>query len=368
MNESKLRKRITQLDVFPKIERDYVDQSTGGGIITMIVTFLLSFLIFSEVLEYLSVQYDYSVIIDYTKSSNIHMNVDLTVAMDCDNIRADMYDSGGATTFAKTALAFTPTHFSVRNAIFYQHNEKVVYKDDLDMDNLMDNADKEDDSWSSYEDEKSSCRITGHIDIIKFAGNFHITALGHGYGGKHTDHKLLNFTHRFYTFSFGQYYPGLVNPLDDSVEITDKNFMYYQYFLSVVPTIYKQESTGRILYTNQYSVTDMSSDVTKSHNLPGIFIKFDFEPLLVKIVEIKKSFFHFLVRLCGIVGGIYVSFGNIYRLLFTIYNLIVRKNLKSSKNTEETKPLMTPISPDDSDSTNGPVNPVPVPVPTPANL
>jgi len=63
-----------------------------------------------------------------------------------------------------------------------------------------------------------------------------------------------------------------------------------------------------------------------------------------------------------------VSFGNIYRLLFTIYNLIVRKNTKSSKNSEETKPLMTPISPDDSEITNEPVNPIPVPVPTPANL
>jgi len=357
MNESKFRRRITQLDVFPKIERDYVDQSAGGGIITMIVTFILSFLIFSEVLEYLSVQYDYSVVIDYTKNSNIHMNVDLTVAMDCDYIRADMYDSAGTTTFAKPALAFTPTHFSVRNAIFYKHDEDIVYKDDFDMDNIMDNANKEDESWSSYEDEKSCCRITGHIDITKLAGNFHITALGHGYGGKHTEHELLNFTHRFYTFSFGQYYPGLVNPLDNSVEITDNNFMYYQYFLSVVPTIYKQESTGRILYTNQYSVTDMSSDVTKSHNLPGIFIKFDFEPLLVKIVEIKKSFFHFLVRLCGIVGGVYVSFGNIYRLLFALYNLNKKKNSKTSKSSEETEPLMTSQSPNNTDNLDNSVNP-----------
>jgi len=345
MNESKFRRRITQLDVFPKIERDYVDQSAGGGIVTMIVTFILSFLIFSEVLEYLSVQYDYSVVIDYTKNNNIHMNIDLTVAMECDNIRADMYDSTGTTTHAKAALSFTPTHFSVRNAIrFHNINGNLQIKEgdneDFDMDDIMDNADKEDDSWSSYEDEKSCCRITGQIDVHKLAGNFHITALGHGYGGKHTEHNQLNFTHRFYTFSFGDYYPGLINPLDDSVEITEKHFTYYQYFLSIVPTIYKQESSGRILYTNQYSVTDMSADVSKSHNLPGIFIKFDFEPLLVKIVQIKKSFFHFLVRLCGIVGGIYVSFGNIYRFLFTIYNFITRKNQKTSSNDSEHEPLM----------------------------
>ncbi|KAG4099834.1 DUF1692-domain-containing protein [Neocallimastix lanati (nom. inval.)] len=343
MEESKLKKKITQLDVFPKIERDYVDQSAGGGIITMIVTFILSFLVFSECLEYLSDQYDYSVVIDYTKNSDIHMNIDLTVAMDCDNVRADMYDSTGTTTYAKAALAFTPTHFSMRNAIVYQHNSQIE-REEFDMDDIMDNANKEDDSWSSYEDEKSCCRITGQIDVHKLAGNFHITALGHGYGGKHTEHNLLNFTHRFYTFSFGQYYPGLINPLDNTAEITEKHFTYYQYFLSVVPTIYKQESSGRILYTNQYSVTDMSADVSKSHNLPGIFIKFDFEPLLVKIVEMKKSFFHFLVRLCGIVGGIYVSFGRIYRILFAIYNFIFGKNKKSSE-SEEHQPLMGQTQP-----------------------
>eukprot|EP00833_Pecoramyces_ruminatium_P002879 jgi/Orpsp1_1/1176911/evm.model.c7180000059464.1 len=189
MSESKLRKRITQLDVFPKIERDYVDQSAGGGIITVIVVFILSFLVFSECLEYLSDQYDYSVVIDYTKNNDIHMNIDLTVAMDCDNIRADMYDSTGTTTYAKAALAFTPTHFSMRNAVVYQHNAQIESEEEFDMDDIMDNANKEDDSWSSYEDEKSCCRITGQIDVHKLAGNFHITALGHGYGGKHTEHN-----------------------------------------------------------------------------------------------------------------------------------------------------------------------------------
>jgi len=39
--------------------------------------------------------------------------------------------------------------------------------------------------------------------------------------------KVLNFTHRFYTFSFGQYYPGLINPLDNTAEITEKRMNLY---------------------------------------------------------------------------------------------------------------------------------------------
>jgi len=106
-----------------------------------------------------------------------------------------MYDSTGTTTYAKAALAFTPTHFSMRNAIVYQHNSQIE-REEFDMDDIMDNANKEDDSWSSYEDEKSCCRITGQIDVHKLAGNFHITALGHGYGGKHTEHNC-----NFYLFN-----------------------------------------------------------------------------------------------------------------------------------------------------------------------
>lgn len=332
---SRLIKRITQLDVFPKIEKDYVDQNAGGGIITMIVTFFLSFLIFSEFLEYLSTQYDYSVVIDYTKNSDIHMNIDMTVAMECDNLRADMYDSTGTSTYAKTQLYFTPTHFSLKNTINKDNNKNSNNDDDFDMDDILDNANKDEGAWSSYEDEKSCCRITGSIEIHKLAGNFHITALGHGYGGKHTEHNAINFTHRFYTFSFGQYYPGLVNPLDNVAEITEEHFTYYQYFLSVVPTIYKQESSNRKLLTNQYSVTEMNSNVKNSHNLPGIFIKFDFEPLLVQIVEMRKSFMHFIVRLCGIIGGVYVSFGRIYRLLFFIYNFLKKKISKEEISTEK---------------------------------
>ena len=41
----------------------------------------------------------------------------------------------------------------------------------------------------------------------------------------------------------------------------------------------------------------------------GIFIKLDIESLLVRIAEEPTNFTHFLVRLCGIVGGFIVCSG-----------------------------------------------------------
>jgi hypothetical protein len=38
------------------------------------------------------------------------------------------------------------------------------------------------------DEEGPACRVAGMIKVNKVAGNLHITALGHGYGGQHVDH------------------------------------------------------------------------------------------------------------------------------------------------------------------------------------
>ena len=48
-----------------------------------------------------------------------------------------------------------------------------------------------------------------------------------------------------------------------------------------------------------------------SHGVPGIFIKYDVFPFKIKIVEEHKPYSQFLVRLCGIIGGIFVVSGKI---------------------------------------------------------
>jgi hypothetical protein len=37
--------------------------------------------------------------------------------------------------------------------------------------------------------ENTACRFSGTFTVNKITGMLHITALGHGYMGKHTDHK-----------------------------------------------------------------------------------------------------------------------------------------------------------------------------------
>ena len=43
--------------------------------------------------------------------------------------------------------------------------------------------------------------------------------------------------------------------------------------------------------------------------MAGIFFKYDMSPLMVEVQETRRSLWQFLIRLCGIVGGIFATSG-----------------------------------------------------------
>lgn len=55
-------------------------------------------------------------------------------------------------------------------------------------------------------------------------------------------------------------------------------------------------------------------------NLIGIFFKYDIEPISVRIAENGVSFFTFLVRLSGLVGGIWVTAGFALKIVNRIWS------------------------------------------------
>ena len=46
-----------------------------------------------------------------------------------------------------------------------------------------------------------------------------------------------------------------------------------------------------------------------SHGVPGIFVKYDLSSIRVHIRETGQPVWQFIVRLCGIVGGIFATSG-----------------------------------------------------------
>jgi hypothetical protein len=150
---------------------------------------------------------------------------------------------------------------------------------------------------------------------------------------------VFNFTHHINELSFGPYYPRLINPLDSTLASTEDHFYKFQYYCNIVPTIYttdvhhlkfspkqvltdmdpySQGSHGSTVWTNQYSVTEQGH-VVPENNVPGIFVKYDIEPILLVINEERGGFLALLVRLVNVISGVLVAGTWLWQLTDWLY-------------------------------------------------
>uniref|UniRef100_A0A8C1C7J8 Endoplasmic reticulum-Golgi intermediate compartment protein n=2 Tax=Cyprinus carpio TaxID=7962 RepID=A0A8C1C7J8_CYPCA len=93
--------------------------------------------------------------------------------------------------------------------------------------------------------------------------------------------------------------------------------MLFQYFITAAPT--KLHTSGVSVYMHQFSVTEqwVVSNKKSSHGVSGIFIK-----LMVRVREEHMPLSVFLVRLCGIIGGIFLSSDNLHILIGYFVDII----------------------------------------------
>ena len=160
------------------------------------------------------------------------------------------------------------------------------------------------------------CKIYGSLDVNKVAGNFHFApGKSFQYGNMHV-HDLMPFhtkkfdmSHEITKLSFGEAFPGVVNPLDGVKRDMQGDAGMYQYFLKVVPTAFS--GAARTTSTNQFAVTDhfKQVDAEEGRHLPGVFFFYDLSPIKVNILERRDSVLSFATNLCAIVGGVFAVFG-----------------------------------------------------------
>ncbi|KAF9948981.1 hypothetical protein BGZ72_009147 [Mortierella alpina] len=312
--------QFKEFDAFPKVESGFVKRTGSGGILTLVVTAILCILVVGEISDYFTTRNDYKFLVDPLVSHDLQINLDITIAMPCDALTLDLRDIADVELrlSASDQVQKIPTHFSVGSATHYDR----LRKDDLNVQKLIKAASRTAalEQASKYGDtDFKACRIAGSFKANKLSGNMHITAVGHGYPGAHVDHGVMNMTHKIDELSFGELYPTIVNPLDDSFEISDNAFEAFQYFLVVVPTIYVDRSNKELL-TNQYSVSEYRRAFGEHMGYPGLFFKYDFEPMTLMITEVSSmSLGHLLVRLAGLVGGYYVTAGMVHKVLSALY-------------------------------------------------
>ncbi|KAI5462082.1 endoplasmic reticulum vesicle transporter-domain-containing protein [Mariannaea sp. PMI_226] len=319
---------VSAFDAFPKSKPQYVTRTSGGGKWTVAMSIISLILVWGEVARWWRGAESHNFAVEKGIGHDLQINLDMVVKMQCPNVHVNVQDAAGDRIVAAKRLHLDPTIWT------QWADHKGVHKLGRDSHGrIVTNA-----GWKSlgYEEEgfgeehvhdivalgkkkakwaktprlsggyADSCRIYGSLDLNKVQGDFHITARGHGYReiGEHLDHSKFNFSHIISELSYGPFYPSLVNPLDRTVNVASANFHKFQYFLSVVPTIYSVNS--RKIVTNQYAVTEQSKEVDERW-VPGIFVKYDIEPILLSVHETRDGFFTFWVKIINVVSGVLVA-------------------------------------------------------------
>lgn len=324
--------KLVKLDAFPKVERSYQKTTSLGGLSTLLVSLIMGYLFLTELFDYFSIKYKQEFLVDQTLQKDIAMTLDITVATNCKYLRLDVKDSSGESIRFSNHVLFDPVKFGTMNAQIFGNRESASSSTDTQSHSNVNSSNEKGAQINLH--DLNACRIHGRLYVKKVSGNIHITALGHGHSGPHTPHDAMNFSHRIDKLCFGSYYPKMSNPLDNSYATLQNREMYleiFQYFISIVPTIYQDNNS--VILTNQYSVTNNrhEADMTTYGSIlgsPGIFFNYQIEPISVRITEYSKPFSQFIVRLCGLIGGIFVSVDLLHRIL--LY-------LKTSASTKTTR-------------------------------
>eukprot|EP00568_Trieres_chinensis_P013811 CAMPEP_0183296312 /NCGR_PEP_ID=MMETSP0160_2-20130417/3924_1 /TAXON_ID=2839 ORGANISM="Odontella Sinensis, Strain Grunow 1884" /NCGR_SAMPLE_ID=MMETSP0160_2 /ASSEMBLY_ACC=CAM_ASM_000250 /LENGTH=401 /DNA_ID=CAMNT_0025457915 /DNA_START=116 /DNA_END=1318 /DNA_ORIENTATION=- len=169
---------------------------------------------------------------------------------------------------------------------------------------------------SSKDEEGEGCNVHGTVALSTGGGNLHI-APGRGLEKFGTEREaemgmvsLMEFlTQTFETFNvthtvnrvrFGGEYPGSAHQLDGQARVVTDEGAMYQYYVQVVPTLYKHLD-GTEIRTNQYSVTEHLRHVNpgSGRGMPGVFFFYEVSPLHVEMEEVRRGWVRFMTSVCA---------------------------------------------------------------------
>ncbi|KIK02931.1 hypothetical protein K443DRAFT_677094 [Laccaria amethystina LaAM-08-1] len=314
---------LAKFDAFPKLPSTYKTRTESRGFMTIFVILLAFLLMLNDIGEYIWGWPDFEFSVDDNKSSFLDINVDLVVNMPCKFISVDLRDAMGDRLYLSGGLRRDGTVFDVGQATaLKEHSEALSARQAISQSrksrglfaNLFRRNKSNFKPTYDYQPHGDACRVWGSLQVKRVTANLHITTLGHGYASyEHVDHNQMNLSHVITEFSFGPHFPDITQPLDNSFESTDERFVAYQYFLHVVPTTYIAPRSAP-LQTHQYSVTHYTRIMQHNQGTPGIFFKFDLDPLAITQHQRTTTFLQLLIRCVGVIGGVFVCMGYAIRI------------------------------------------------------
>ncbi|XP_061968204.1 uncharacterized protein LOC133691632 isoform X2 [Populus nigra] len=236
-----LMSKLRNFDAYPKINEDFYSRTLSGGVITLASSIVMFLLFFSELRLYLHAVTETKLVVDTSRGETLRINKHDIIKKRLDshgNVIESRQDGIGAPKIEKPLqrhggrLEHNETYCGlcygaetsdedccnsceeVREA--YQKKGWAVTNPDL-----MDQCKREGFLQRIKDEEGEGCNIYGFLEVNKVAGNSHF-APGKSFqqSGVHV-HDLLAFqkdsfntSHKINRLAFGEYFPGVVNPLD----------------------------------------------------------------------------------------------------------------------------------------------------------
>ena len=185
------------------------------------------------------------------------------------------------------------------------------------------------------------CAFVGKIRVNQVPGEFHISF--HNYRNlwrefNQRNRDLVNkvkLSHSFKSLSLGDTPEKVVKRFEldpnlffrsfiDINTFNDKEILNYNYFVKIIPYMLVDENWGSTYYAYSFSLTSKSTPFNPYHDeMPIVNIRYEFSPIIMKVTHLKRDYLHFLTHVSAIVGGVFVVFSIINRIMT---NILYRSN------------------------------------------
>lgn len=200
---------VKAFDAFPKTKPSYTEKTSTGGVWTIVLVVASTILAWTELGRWWKGTTTHNFAVEQGVGHDLQINLDVVVAMKCEDLHINVQDASGDRILAGQALKKDPTMWEHWGSNRKAHTLGASKKDRLDLSGYPGFAEyREEDvhdhlgaARGSKKFSKTprvpksrmvdSCRVYGSMHGNKVQGDFHITARGHGYMefGQHLDHK-----------------------------------------------------------------------------------------------------------------------------------------------------------------------------------